>query len=361
MSITPLQANDFTFYNRPDYFAELVRLCDQSGPGDRILVASMNFEPNHIPKVVAALAGASTRGANVTLIFDAYAITYANRTPLLIGAFIWPGVNPRVQGGKHRAITNALAYLRKSGVRCVITNQPQSPLSPPFVGRSHIKTAIFNDRVFVGGNNLHEPTYLDEMVSFVSPATANWLYAHMSLLDKTPYTLQAFGTHDLTHNIDADTTLLLDVGARGQSIILQNALDLINTAQKRLLITCQYFPNGETALALKRAAKRGVDVTILYNLPHKHSPLETPAQLLSEGRERLRLPKKLFKHHLTAKQPFIHAKVLVSEHEAMVGSHNFIAAGVTFGTAELALRRKDAAFAEAAAQCIVDQTHPALR
>lgn len=355
MSITPLQTEDFTFYNRPSYFAELVKLCNKSGPGDRVLVASMNFEPTHIPQVVTALAEASTRGATVILIFDAYTFTYANRTPLLVGAFVWPGVTPRVQMSKHRAVTAALAYLRKNGVRCVVTNQPKSRISAPFVGRSHIKTAIFNDRVFIGGINLHEPTYLDEMLSFTSPATADWLYTKMVRLVKTPHTLQAFGSHDSTHTIDGNTTLLLDVGVRGQSVILQNALDLIDNAQKQLLITCQYFPNGQTALALKRAVQRGVDVTVLYNMPHKHGILETPAQLASEGRERLRLPKELFAQHLAANQPFMHAKVLASESEAMVGSHNFISAGVTFGTAELAMRRKDPQFAQAAAQYIADQ------
>ncbi|HJP96622.1 MAG TPA: phospholipase D-like domain-containing protein [Candidatus Saccharimonadales bacterium] len=361
MSITPSGVKDFTFYNRPAYFSELVTLCNKSGSGDRILVASMGFEPEHVPHVVAALARASERGAHVTLIFDAYAITYANRTPLLVGSFVWPGVNPRMQGRKHRAITGALNRLRKSGVHCVITNQPHSLVSPPFVGRSHIKTAIFNNHVFIGGINLHEPTYFDEMISFVSPQTADWLYTRMSRLIKAPYTLQAFGEHDLTYAIDANTTLLLDVGVRGQSTILQHALDLIDNAQKQLLITCQYFPNGQTALALKRAAARGVDVTVLYNLPYKHGILEAPAQLASEGRERMRLPKKLFENHVAPHQPFMHAKVLASEREAMVGSHNFISAGVTFGTAELAMHRKDPQFAQDAAQYIANQVHHSPR
>lgn len=355
MSITPLRTNDFTFYNRADYFTELARLCDTAGANDRILVASMNFQPGHIPNLIQALAGASKRGATVSLIFDAYAITYANRTAARVGAFVWPGINPRVQSRKHRAITNALAYLQKHGVQHVITNQPHAPLALPFVGRSHIKTAVVNDRVFIGGNNLHEPTEADEMISFVDPSTADWLYAKMYTLLNKPYTVRAFGAHDISHTVDQHTTLLLDVGIKGQSIILQNALDLINRAQKQLLITCQYFPNGATASALKRAVQRGVDVTVIYNMPQKHGLLEAPAQFASESRERLRMPKELFRHQLAAHKPFMHAKVLASEHEVMVGSHNYISAGVTFGTAELALRRHDPQFARAAADFIAQE------
>lgn len=351
-----MQASDFTFYNRPNYFAELTRLCDTAGAGDRILVASMNFEPTHIPELVTALAHASKRGADVRLIFDAYTITYANRTAARIGAFAWPGVNPRLQSRNHRAITSAVAYLQQHGVRCAITNQPHTKIAAPFVGRSHIKTAVVNDRVFIGGHNLHEPTELDEMVSFVDPPTADWLHAEMSKLLDKPYTLQAFGAHDITHTIDANTTLLLDVGVKGQSIILQNALDVIDQAQKTLLITCQYFPNGQTAFALARALQRGVDVTVLYNRPSKHGLVESPAQFASEGRERLRMPKELFRHQLSVRTPFMHAKVLASEHEAMVGSHNYIGVGVAFGTAELAMRRKDPQFAQAAADFIRNQT-----
>jgi len=316
----------------------------------------MNFQPDHIPELVKALAKAGQRGAEVSLIFDAYAITYANRTAARVGAFVWPGVNPRLQSSKHRAITNALAYLQKHGVRYAVTNQPHARIVAPFVGRSHIKTAIINNRVFIGGNNLHEPTETDEMISFVHQTTADWLYAKMhALLDK-PYTLQAFGGHDISHTIDQNTTLLLDVGVKKQSIILQNAIDVIDHAQKQLLITCQYFPNGITAQALKRAVQRGVKVTVIYNMPRKHGLLESPAQFASESRERLRMPAGLFRYRLAARKPFMHAKVLASEHEAMVGSHNYISAGVAFGTAELAMRRKDPQFAQAAATFILTQS-----
>jgi phosphatidylserine/phosphatidylglycerophosphate/cardiolipin synthase-like enzyme len=355
MSNTPLRARDFTFYNRPQYFSELVRLCDKCGECDRIVIASMSFEPAQVSKLMTAMAEASKRGAEVTLIFDAYAITYAIRGPLRVGAFVWPGVDPVLQARKHRAISNTIAFLRAAGVRCAVTNQPRSPISPPFVGRSHIKTAIINNRVFIGGINLHQPSYSDEMTSFVHSATADWLYAHMIKLAAQPHTTQAFGTKDLTFHTDSQTNILLDVGLRNQSVILENALDVIEHAKKWLLITCQYFPNGKTAEALKRAHERGVNVHIIYNKPQKHGIVELPAQFASESRERLRLPQQLFRLQLPSSKPFLHAKVLASEHEAIVGSHNYISAGVTFGTAELALRRQDSQFARNAAQCILDQ------
>jgi hypothetical protein len=61
--------------------------------------------------------------------------------------------------------------------------------------------------------------------------------------------------------------------------------------------------------------------------------------------EKLHRPRELFAHQLPKDLKRLHAKLLASEHGAFVGSHNYVTHGVNFGTAEIAIRRYDPAFA----------------
>lgn len=358
MSNTSLATNDFTFLDRPSYFAKLTQLLNGCGAGDRALVASMGFEPTHpqLPALVDAFCTAAKNGATVSFIVDAYAITYANRYMLGAGSLLWRGLEPKLSGAEHTAITQALNRLRSSGVHVAVTNQPRKGLALPFVGRSHIKTAIVNNEVFVGGENLHRPDIADIMVQFNHQPTADWLYRTMQKLASTQQTQLAFGHNDMRHTIDSQTEVLLDAGARRQSVILDEAIAAISRAKEWIVLTCQFFPDTPTLLALKRAQERGVRVNILYNNPSKHEVYDVPLHYVSRERERLHMPKNFFQFELGRTVPFLHAKVLATDQEALVGSHNYVTAGVTFGTAEIALHRQgDVQWNKNAARFVANQ------
>lgn len=322
--------------------------------GDRLLVATMGFEPFEpaVRELVAALAGAARRGARVTLSVDACDFIMLGRArpgPLWFHGD-WP---KRLD----RATRERLALgqsIREAGGTFAITNQPHRAYANPFAGRSHIKAAIVNDEVCVGGANLDEAERIDSMVSWRDAATADWLYALLQREADLQSSGQAFGGQDQQHAVDAHTTLFIDAGVRGQSVIFEHALALIDNAKERLFLSCQFFPHSVTAQHLAAAVRRGVRVNLIYNRPRKHGA-QAPAQQAAIWSERIH--GRFLPGMLPADVPFLHAKVLASESAALIGSHNYVMDGVRFGTAEIALLRgDDPAFGRAAVRTIIDQT-----
>jgi len=61
--------------------------------------------------------------------------------------------------------------------------------------------------------------------------------------------------------------------------------------------------------------------------------------------QRLIKPPKFFANQVPNSHPTLHAKALASEKTSIIGSHNLIATGVRFGTAEISLERREADFA----------------
>jgi hypothetical protein len=65
-------------------------------------------------------------------------------------------------------------------------------------------------------------------------------------------------------------------------------------------------------------------------------------------RESLRVPKGFFTEMLPRGGDTLHAKLLITDTGTMIGSHNYVAAGVLLGTAEIALLSRDKDFAKQA-------------
>lgn len=356
-----MTANDFTFYTRADYFKELTRLAHELEPGERMAVATMalDVQDQLVNNLFETLAAAAQRGVQIHVVVDAY--TFLSRPGSPAPGPLW---------GKRRMPTNlpkpyafqfdALEKLRASGVTCAITNMPINPLTAPPVGRSHIKAVVVGDTLFVGGCNLESAHDLDIMVRWRDKGSADWLYEWLVGLSVTGSTKQTFNGEDRQYPITDGPTVFIDSGVPKQSIILENALQLIDTATRDVFITCQYFPGGSTGKHLQNAFKRGVNVDIVYNRPGAHDK-KAFMHVLHNARERQRLPASFFAGVLPKHAPFLHAKVLVSETAAMVGSHNYISQGVTFGTAEIALFWNNPAFAAALKDFMVKQIRSAIR
>ncbi len=338
--------SDFTFYNRQEYFGELVRSAQQAKAGDSLTVMTMVFDPMVpiIDKLVLELAAAARRSANVTLIVDAYSFLLSEQDkpgPLLLHGKI----EPLELNTPFDVTYSVLDELEDAGGQYYILNQPARAFSLPFAGRSHIKLALVNDKVFVGGCNLDHPDYLDLMVSWEDTATATELRELVRLITVAGSVKQALSGADQTMALGNDLNLFVDSGRRKQSLIMQQAHKLIDEAKESVLITCQFFPGGQTAQRLLAAHKRGVAVKIYYSPPSVHG-LQAPGQWFYKQRERLRLPTEFFAHELPADKPKLHAKVIATESAVLMGSHNYIQAGVSLGTAEIALHIKNAAFSK---------------
>jgi hypothetical protein len=349
--------NDFQIFNKPQYYAELIYRLEKTGQGDLIALASMNFESGDegMPAIINALCSASQRGASVHLSVDAYNFLVNGKTKI-VGPLWFKARIPNKLPQYYQRKMDALHKIQAAGGKTTITNLPAKAHSWPFGGRSHIKYAVINDYVYIGGCNLTASDDFDLMVGLRHATAASWLINFADKVDTAGSVRQALENKDLSFDLDTHTDLLIDAGVPNQSLIYEKALEVIDQADKFVFITCQLFPNSRTVRHLIAAHKRGAKVTIIYNHPIKHK-LHFPVHQFITWREHARAPVSFFTNQLKLSQPYIHAKLIATENNTIIGSHNYVRAGVSYGTAEIALLRRDPAFALQAIQAIESQIH----
>lgn len=352
----PVTAGDYTFFATREYFEKLIQDINKTKAGDRVLLATMayNPEPHILATVMQSLERAADRGVTVHFFSDAF--NFLQNIGGHMGPLWWNTKMPAKLYGEYKFINDSLQSLESHGVHSIITNIPRRRFTSPFSGRSHIKASIINDTIYLGGCNI-EQQYIDIMTRWTNAQDAQWLYDLLLQREKNPQTIGAFGPHDMTHAIDESTDIIVDVGIRGQSAIYEQALATIDAAREWIIITCQYFPNSTTAKHLKMAHDRGVNVFPIFNHYSSHSKPKNILQHAVTGSERLRMPRSFFNHELAPGGTYLHAKLIATEQEAILGSHNYVTAGVNFGTAEIALHKKDSDFSKAAVRLILAETN----
>lgn len=334
---------NYTFLTRREYFKTLTEAALKAKRGERVMAAAMSFDglDPAIIDLVRAFQEAARNGANVRLIIDAHNFLEADN--LMPGPLFYRQSLEKLRG-KFHATLQLLRDLEAAGGAFSITNIPKRRFNPAPIGRSHIKGAIAGDRVFIGGCNLERPGQIDLMVTWEDETAANTLNAWMQRMVEGRRVRDGFGDVDVEAQLDDTTRLILDAGVPRQSLIYEEALRLIDDAREWVYMTCQFFPGGPTAAHLAAAQARGVRVHIDYSNPRSHGPAAALHRLHQLQQRTRRLPRDLFAGMLDSHMPKLHAKVLASEHEALVGSHNYVIQGVQFGTAEIALHSTDPAF-----------------
>lgn len=332
-------------YTTPEYFVDITERIGGLGAGDRVALASMAFSPEYadISVLVEALVAAARRGAEVRLAVDAYTFLLSDAGNQVGPLFFSSELGEKLPR-HYQLAREALHALEAAGGRYTVLNRPYRAFSNPFAGRSHIKFTVINDRLYLGGCNLNDPRMIDMMTGWDDRRTAQWLWDLSGRMLETGHAGVALGGDDLEYVVDSTSSLVVDAGISGRSLIFEKALEIIDAAQQRVLITCQFFPNDVTAKHLLKAYQRGVQVEIVYNHPAQHP---VPNNLLHHGvvqAARLTLPKSFFVQALPRDRQFLHAKLIVTEAAAMIGSHNYVTAGVRLGTAEMALLETDPEF-----------------
>ena len=313
----------------------------------------MSFDPTDsvIKVIVKELLAAADRGVEIYLTVDAYNFLFNPKRERL--GPLWWRTHLRNVPREFRGILDILNELdTKPTGFATITNVPRQRFTNPSGGRSHIKYTVINDRVFVGGCNLRHSEWLDLMVCWRDVHIADYLYEFSQRLHRTKSTSALMNGHDRHIAVDPQTELFIDSGKKGQSVIFKKALEFIDAAEKSLVITCQFFPNSITAKHLATAHRRGVNVEIIYAHPTMQGRIGGVGQQISLLRERLRVPAELFTRQLPKSSPGLHAKLIATEKGAIIGSHNYVNAGVVFGTAEIALIRHDPALARQALEAL---------
>lgn len=350
--------NQSPFYSRPQYFQHLTSFASAAGQGDAITIATMGFKPAYQPVngLVRSLIGAAQRGAQVTLLVDAF--SFMNPDGLAMGPlwYSWSVHHSLSRRFRHKA--HLLGELRAAGATVIITNQPGRALSNPVAGRSHIKFALLNDDVFIGGCNLTNPHHVDVMQLRQNDAQlATILRDFVSKVQAQPRgsVRAALGGADQLHTLHDGSTLIIDAGQRKVSSIERHALQLITGAQKEVFITLQYPPYGLLARALDTLRHANVRLQLLYNAPQRFAGPSRVLMAATSVVMAVRTSSLLAVNTLRGSNKYMHAKVLVVDSMVMVGSHNYVNAGVRFGTAEIAIISSDTTLAQQAMQCIRQQ------
>lgn len=340
-------ASRFTLYDRTGYFADLTLRLDSLGRGDRADLATMSFDAANpaLRPLIESLQAAAARGVRVQFLVDAFNFLKADDGsfgPLFYGTKLIP----ETLRGPYAKQFAVLETLREAGVAVTVLNRPRRRFSLPFAGRSHMKFAILNDRLYLGGCNLDYPTHADAMIAWHDQAAADWLHQQATALCSAGTVTKALGDFDLYQQLSPTESIIIDVGKRGQSAILDEAIGLIDQARKHLYLTSQYFPSSATGKHIHAAMKRGVKVELLYNHVSNAFPPRLPLKL-NVWVQKHRLPEQMFENELPRDHPYLHAKILATEQGMLFGSHNYVKPGVTLGTAEIALLSREPATAKA--------------
>jgi phosphatidylserine/phosphatidylglycerophosphate/cardiolipin synthase-like enzyme len=355
--------SDFVFYTKREYFSDLRRRISLAVSGDRIVIMTMAFviTEDYVVDLINSLAQAAKRGAKTLLVIDALPFIAGEKVPpdplTYIGSLA--GRHP----SDYKAKTLLLDKYRQSGGKYSIINMPSRPVINPLKNRSHIKHAIINDRLYLGSSNLDDLSDIETMVGWEDKAVSDWLYEFINSVAAVGSTQSYFEGQDISLKLDAKTHLLFDAGKRGQSLIFNKALGLIDEAHESLTMTCQFYPTTKTIKRLIKAQKRGVKVTLIYNHPAKASaegkgtafdPIVAAHYWDRAKGRRMSLPG-LKAIELAPNHPYIHSKLIASEKGAILGSHNYVKIGVDLGTAESALLRLDPEFSRQAIESVNKQ------
>ena len=348
-------ALNYKFYSTPEYYQELIARITAAGRGDSVRLASMGLTicADEVSTIMDELARAAGRAADISLAIDAY--SFLNRDNRLPGPLFYSKQLPARLSPVFAAKLKAMQAISQAGGRARIINPPGRRFTNPVAGRNHIKLAIINDSVFIGGCNLDPSDRFDMMVSFEDRAAANRMAELFDNIMSAGNTKKALGGADTSFEFDADTEVIVDAGVKKKSLIYQKAMEVIDEAQESIYMFCQFFPYGETAKHLAAAHRRGCDITLVFNHPAKHGRLHSPGHHFVIIKEKATAPRTFFEGRLPKNLPFLHAKLIASEKAAIMGSHNFVNAGVNLGTAELALLNRTPSFAKKAVSCINKQ------
>lgn len=327
---------DFTLYDGLGYVEALTRLAHQTERGDRLALSTMSLEPSEQPvdQLLPALAESARRGTDVTLLVDSYALLVDSGSrdlgPLLI---------PYTSRTFAQRL-NALDSLQEAGVTVALTNEPPHYLSNPFAGRSHIKGAVINDSVFLGGPNLHDVDRIDASMQITNPDLADFLYDILGRIAKSGQTKQTIT--DGRRPFADGSSLLFDAGYKNQSHIQGTARRLIASVNEadQLLLATQFVPRGALVKDLAAAHERGADISLIFTPPSGKNAVMSASERFAFHALKRALPSALMDELILPTNKPVHAKCIVTPRQVLIGSHNFDPRGIKFGTAEIAYLRQ---------------------
>lgn len=311
-----------------DFFTD--QLNEIQNAQKRIWIQTMALESGHFSNLLAHnLIAAEQRGVDVRIVYDAYSDYVTNNTfnnlPLLY----------REDRGYKQFLRDRgteLLSLLKHHCKVSQTNIPSGFLSNnPFngvAGRDHKKMSIIDDKAYIGGVNM---TPIDaQRVDFMLKTNNQFIVNKLSFIFNQSF--YDYPVSDTLYPCDNNNTLLVDSGERFKSTIMEYAYEAIDNERDSITLISPFVPSGKLKKTLNTAVERGVHVELITS---QISQLGfTPR--LSQFVHNMGYTKPLFQIH---RYPgIVHAKaLLLGNHSAIIGSHNFDELFVKLGTEEISL------------------------
>lgn len=320
----------YNIYETVDFLTD--QLIEIQKAKERVWIQTMALESGHFTNLLAKrLIEASNRGVDVKILYDTYSEFITdnafNQLPYL---------------GKQK---NYMKFVREEQKKILDslsrycwtfqTNRLGNffrhvPLSIVW-GRDHKKISIIDDNAYIGGVNQTplDAQRMDFMVKTNNPA----LVENLSVVFNGSF--QESFVSNMIYVCDINNVLLVDEGRRSDSIIMEYAYNEILKEDESITLVSPFLPSGNLRKALNRAVIRGVDVSVVTSQEDQLG--FTPR--MSQKVHNLRQQKPLFR--VNRYPGIIHAKaLLLGDHSAIIGSHNFDELFVKLGTEEISLFTK---------------------
>ena len=327
--------------NKDQYIDELIHKIKHLTAKDHliILTMSLDFRAGRGKQLFQAIKAALNSKVNVIILLDANNFMY--QPGLKFGPLFYRHKNTSLlKNSSFYRLKDDLLQLENLGAKIKLLNHPTKLFSSPFKGRNHIKLTVINNICYFGGFNLVDNLSIDSMMRVKDDNLSNFLFDFTQRLYLKGSVKFCF-PEDIQKKFD-NYELLIDKGEKKQSIIFDRAIKNINDASYRIILTCQFFPDSRLIEALNQAYLKGVKVQIIYNSPNKHDfPFNIVHGLLVVYMRYVKkISSELFNNQIKDKK-FLHDKILITDDRVIYGSHNFVYAGLKYGTSELAIESQD--------------------
>jgi phosphatidylserine/phosphatidylglycerophosphate/cardiolipin synthase-like enzyme len=320
------------FIRSKGFYNDLTK--ELQSPSEEILLHFFKFNSIGIPNELRnALITQIKSGCKINIRVDAVYSKYN----LMGGGFYYPLIKKGIKKNEDALARNEdfFAELKKLGAEITYINYPNIiNIILPFCGRDHRKLVLIkreeNSIFYFGAQNITKKDMNDFMIKVTDKDFVDDL-AKIS----TPEFLSSLKS-DYSYKPDEENEFLLDRGRNFRSIIQKTAYKMISKSKKEIWFVSQLPAEMPLLLNLILVKLRGAKVHII--IPgRKHRNISHFPFIIFYYLNYILC--KIFKMELIhCKQGFSHAKVLITDDEVLLGSHNLSTAGVYFGTVEFSLR-----------------------
>ncbi len=300
----------------------------------RFFAQAMEVEPEKLSgRLFSSMIEAAGRGVDTRLNVDYYSYLLTEGVFNYLPAF--GKLSERRRESKKQK-EETFKKLEESGGKVTAINPPQDLADHlfPVRNRNHMKIVVIDDIAWIGGINFRDMYFhiQDFMVRIPDQEIAKtlidiFLSVESKTLIKNSY--QTFQNGD---------ELFIDSGTEDTSIIMDEAIKMVTSASKKILLATAFVPGGAFLKALTRRWREGIELSIIT------PSIKTVGGIfkLVNGYHKAEIMLKNRAFPITYSNANIHAKLLITDDTtALFGSHNYSHEGVKLKTAELAMKTQE--------------------